>query len=517
MSNKQSRNNAICSICILILLFLMFSLTGASADAFTVSYTTYETTYEEILDMYLKVINGLGTVDYGRHDLFNPAVYSWIDPMDGYESIINTTKKHIGYMKLDVNQDGIDELLIGSNCNSINSAFTIDNGKVRELIRAGGYGTASSNYSCSMLIDGKFFRRGHGGAGLDYYEIWQMNGTGAVSFVEGYHTNIIWDSTSMNDQLIWFHSYDQMSRVTTSPAVRAETVTAERWLKAQEENVFNKRFVPFSILEKFPEDPWNIALLSVNGSYTTNAKVNVRKEANEKSGLVAAKKVGTYVKVLSKEGIYFKIAFENKEGYIRQEFLTPLTYKIPMDNNSSELDDPDISISSSANQESYLANGKTNKSKVNIRIEMNKESSLVSTIMKKGTPVLVKSESLADDGFIWYKVKYNDKEGFIRSDFIELEKTNSTITNYNGELYGLVIKKLATRSGPSPRAEDTGTYSVKGQYIRVYSRAYDPIENAWWVKCDVPYHGEIRTLWAWYTRFDSKTLPIEIIPIDEDY
>ncbi len=80
-----------------------------------------------------------------------------------------------------------------------------------------------------------------------------------------------------------------------------------------------------------------------------------------------------------------------------------------------------------------------------------------------------------------------------------------------------VTKKLATRSGPSPRAEDTGTYSVKGKWLRVYSRAYDPIENAWWVKCDVPYHGEIRTLWAWYTRFDSKTLPLESIPIDENY
>ena len=67
------------------------------------------------------------------------------------------------------------------------------------------------------------------------------------------------------------------------------------------------------------------------------------------------------------------------------------------------------------------------------------------------------------------------------------------------------------------RAEDTGTYSLKGKRIRVYSRAYDPIENAWWVKCDVPYHGEIRILWAWYTRFDSKTLPLESIPIEEGY
>ena len=115
---------------------------------------------------------------------------------------------------------------------------------------------------------------------------------------------------------------------------------------------------------------------------------------------------------------------------------------------------------------------------------------------------------------MWYIVEYDEQEGFVRNDFIEIDQISSTS---NGELYGLVIKKLATRSGPSPRAEDTGTYSVKGQWLRVYTRAYDPIENAWWVKCDVPYHGEIRTLWAWYTRFESKTLPLESIPIDEKY
>ena len=64
------------SVCVLLALCLVLSVAGGLADAFTVSYTMYDTTYERILKMYLEVINGLGTVDYGRHDLFNPAVYS---------------------------------------------------------------------------------------------------------------------------------------------------------------------------------------------------------------------------------------------------------------------------------------------------------------------------------------------------------------------------------------------------------------------------------------------------------
>lgn len=494
--------------------------TSAFAGPFTVSYTTYDTTYEKILSMYLRVINAYGSNNIGRHDLFNDAIYGSFDPMDGSKAIINATKKYVGYMIYDVNQDGIDELLIGSNGGNINSVFTMDNGKVRELIRAGGYGTASSNYTCSMLVDGSFFRHGHGGAVLDYYEIWQMNGTGPVSFVGGYHTDGVWDAASQTEQVVWYRSNAPMSKVTSPLSAIVTSSVAEKWLRIQEENIYNKRFVPFNVLEKYPDDPWNIAMLSVNGSTSSTAKVNVRKEANDSSKLVASKNVGTYVRVLSKEGNYFKIAFGRTEGYIRQDYLTPLTYRIPMDDNANtneniEIPETQDSVEQSE-QERYPMNGKTNTGSVNVREETNKKSKLVVTIQKKGSQVTVKSESVDDEGDIWYEIEYKGKEGFVRNDFIDLEEPAITNSNSNEELYGLVIKKLATRSGPSPRAEDTGTYSLKGKRIRVYSRAYDPIENAWWVKCDVPYHGETRTLWAWYTRFDSKTLPLESIPIEEN-
>ena len=508
-------------ICLILFLVMITGIvSGSFADHFSVSYTTYDTTYEKILNMYLRVIDAYGTNNAGRHDLFNDALYGGIDPMDGREAIIAFTKKYAGYMIYDVNQDGIDELLIGFDGSNINSVFTIDNGKVRELIRAGGYGTASSNYTCSLLVDGSFFRWGHGGAALDYYEIWQMNGTGPVSFAGGYHTGGVWDAASQTEQVYWYRSNAPMSKVTSPSSARVNSAVAEKWLRTQQENVYTKKFVPFTVLEKYPEDPWNIAVLSVNGSQSSAAKVNVRKEADDSSKLVASKDVGTYVRVLSKEGSYFKIAFGKLEGYIRQEYLTPLTYKVPQDGyaaaekiteTSAAVESTDQSI-----RERYPLNGTTNKNSVNVRQEKNKKSRLVVTIKKKGSQVTVKGESADDDDVLWYEVEYKGKEGFVRSDFIDLEEPVTAGTIQDKELYGLVVKKLATRSGPSPRAKDTGTYSLKGKRIRVYTRAYDPIENAWWVKCDVPYRGEIRTLWAWYTRFDSKILPLESIPIEND-
>ncbi len=86
-----------------------------------------------------------------------------------------------------------------------------------------------------------------------------------------------------------------------------------------------------------------------------------------------------------------------------------------------------------------------------------------------------------------------------------------------GDVYGLAIDKLATRTGPSTRYAEAGTYSVKGQYIHILSRAYDRANGIWWVECEIPYRNEIRTLWTGYKRFDSSTCPLESIPINEWY
>lgn len=82
------------------------------------------------------------------------------------------------------------------------------------------------------------------------------------------------------------------------------------------------------------------------------------------------------------------------------------------------------------------------------------------------------------------------------------------------ELWGLAIDKLSTRSGPSPGHTDMGTYNMKGQYVKVLSRAWDSTNGIWWVKCEIPYQSETLTVWTGYKRFDSRTLPIDSIPLE---
>ena len=80
------------------------------------------------------------------------------------------------------------------------------------------------------------------------------------------------------------------------------------------------------------------------------------------------------------------------------------------------------------------------------------------------------------------------------------------------EVYGLTIQKLATRKGPGTQYEEGGTYFVENQWIKVLSKAYDKRNEIWWVKCEIPYHGEIRVLWTGYKRFDHSTLSLDDLP-----
>ena len=82
-------------------------------------------------------------------------------------------------------------------------------------------------------------------------------------------------------------------------------------------------------------------------------------------------------------------------------------------------------------------------------------------------------------------------------------------------VYGLTIDKLATRKGPGTQYEGGGTYSVKNQWIKVLAQAWDSRNGIWWVKCEIPYHGEIRVLWTGWKRFDHDTISLEDLPEEQ--
>ncbi len=83
---------------------------------------------------------------------------------------------------------------------------------------------------------------------------------------------------------------------------------------------------------------------------------------------------------------------------------------------------------------------------------------------------------------------------------------------YGGQ-YALTTDKLATRDGPGTQYNGMGTYSVKGQWIKVLSKAVDS-GNVMWVKCEIPYAGKTVIAWTGWKRFDHSTLDIDTVPYE---
>ena len=289
-----------------------------SVGYFTVSYTTYDTTYAAILKMYLKVINGYQTKNFGRHDLFNIWVV-WDGPSDApAKTLINYAKENVGFYIEDINNDGVDELVINATLGRIYEIFTLDNGKVRELFRG------SRHAACHLLNNHLIYRCIQmEGEPFSYYELWQLNGTGKAIFLEGYHG----PDTPGSSDAKWYKSSKGVTKLTHSENDRVSSEEAERWVVKQEKRVVRHRFIPFGVYEKFPEDPWNIGVLAKDNKTSTSVKIRIRKEARSNSKVIMTRKVGTYVKILEKVEGFYKIQIGKKEGYVQEEYLIPVTWE----------------------------------------------------------------------------------------------------------------------------------------------------------------------------------------------
>jgi len=75
----------------------------------------------------------------------------------------------------------------------------------------------------------------------------------------------------------------------------------------------------------------------------------------------------------------------------------------------------------------------------------------------------------------------------------------------------LATDNLATRSGPATQYRETGTYQIKGEYVRLVSFAYDR-NGLCWVQCEVLYGDTLRRVYTGLTRFDTTTFDLRGVP-----
>lgn len=333
-------------IAILILIVLFYSLHPIEQvlgeDMYAASYKTYDTTYEDILKMYLRVMPAqCREQSRRRHDTYNEFMYDdlWSYYMDymstpEYERLndaekaakkkelqektLNYMKNTIGYSIQDINNDGIDELIIGRDQSYIYELFTIDDGKVRELIKAGYRNT------CNLLDDGTLYRFAHHGGGFAGYFMFQMNGTSKVKYIKGYYYDgqLGYDNNLGED--CWFNITDPNAYVNLTMDQHVPSSEALRWISECESRFAHIRFIPLSAYEKGMSGD-GIAVLSVKGKTSGTQKVRIRAKPNSKSKILVQKRVGTYVKAIGVDGDYYKVTVGKKTGYVHKDFITLIT------------------------------------------------------------------------------------------------------------------------------------------------------------------------------------------------
>lgn len=336
----------IISLFLLIVLCLSILFGQAFCDEYNIyaaSYTTYDTTYDDILKMYLKVMPAqCREQSRRRHDLYNDFMYADLSSqyMEGVmtpeydkladagkaqkrkelqEKTLQYMKSTVGYAIRDINGDGIDELIIGRNGSYIYELFTIDDGKVRELIKAG------YRYSCNLLRDGTLFRFASDSAGFFGNILFRMNGTNTVEFVKGYYYNgQVGDINNLDNNDCWFRITNTKDFSAVSMNQHVPVSEADAWESECRSNYASIRFIPFSAYEKGISGD-GIAVLSVKGKTSGSQKVRIRKEPNSKSKILTQKKVGTYVKAISLDGDYYQVTLDKKTGYVHKDFITLIT------------------------------------------------------------------------------------------------------------------------------------------------------------------------------------------------
>lgn len=317
--------------CLLLCLILLFGIISFSmaeddyVDPYTPSYKTYDTTYDDILKMWIRVING---EDNGQHDLFNDNYY-----YDFGESGPAFAKDSIGYAIQDLNHDGLDELILAyiypRNSNKAYSIFslftTTKDGKVRELVRSG------ARSSACLSKDGELMQRGSASGHEAYYSIYHFNGTKALKLYEGYfYTDEDYRLPpkerfkAADLDTHYYYSVDEKQYTVPEGQTPLDTEQIDQRLAAFDENHVTFNVTSLADFER-KECGQQYTVLSVNGKTKGSSTVNIRQKPDKKSKLIAAKKVGTKVEILEEDGDYYLVSIGNKKGYVQKQYVSTVS------------------------------------------------------------------------------------------------------------------------------------------------------------------------------------------------
>lgn len=201
--------------------------------------------------------------------------------------------------------------------------------------------------------------------------------------------------------------------------------------------------------------------------FTTGSSLRLRSEPSTSSSTIAYAAKGEAVVVISQVGEWYKVIYNLQEGYMHSRYVSVLT-----------------------RENAELGYGKINGTGVNLRSGAGTKYSVV-TVGTKNDQVYIIG---INDG--WYKVIFNDRICYIRSDFVDLTEipyennasSKSPLFFRGGKSTGTPVSASALKNGSTTskpadsenKTESTGgSTNVTGDQIVAFAKQYLGVPYRW--------------------------------------
>lgn len=305
------------SILLLLLVLVLIpsalsEITEEDDNPYAASGKEYDLSYDDIISLYRLEFQSLkDDPEHVTHKLFNDLIWA-----DEYAGDLESIKEEIGYALKDLNGDGVEELLIGKYPAVINSVYTAQNGKTREIVRAG------YRYDCYLLNDNTLYRTGSSGAAFYSSELYRMDEKGDIVFVKGYSQDgeYAFQLGMGDEEEAWFSMPDSETYYGDEmPERLVDTKEAREWIDDCESRFSD---IAFTLLFEKGDTEFT-GIVSVGGKQTGSGTVRIRKTPDKKGKILATLRVGTKLTVIGEENGYYRVKLPDGEGFIQKEFLAP--------------------------------------------------------------------------------------------------------------------------------------------------------------------------------------------------
>lgn len=148
-------------------------------------------------------------------------------------------------------------------------------------------------------------------------------------------------------------------------------------------------------------------------------------------------------------------------------------------------------------------------SSVALRIGAGTENARICYIPAGQTPSLI-GFHWDLNAVLWYRVRWENQEGYISSRYAELVDDDASFSSVRATL---TEKTMATRSGPSTKYYETGSFFQYGASVKLFTRVYDNVNEIWWVQAEAYENGSAMRVYTGSWRFAD----LNVYSLPEEY